>query len=78
MKLDETENLKLKFVSNMQTTTSHIINIQDLSTELAEKITPTQYKWKESNLTKIFIQKIVQLIENIQTQHRRMPTKTTR
>ena len=44
MKLDETENFKLKFVSNMQTTTSHIINIQDLGTELAEKITPTQYK----------------------------------
>ena len=39
IKLEETENLKLKYVSNIQTTTSHINNINDSDTDLSEKIT---------------------------------------
>ena len=39
MKLDETKNLKLPFVNNIQTTTSQINKIHDSDTELAEKIT---------------------------------------
>ena len=38
MKLEETENLKLQFVNNIQTTTSQINNINDSDTELFEKI----------------------------------------
>ena len=39
MKLEKTENLKLKYVNNTQTTISHINNINDSDTELSEKIT---------------------------------------
>ena len=39
IKLEETENLKLKYVSNIQTTTSHTNNINDSDTDLSEKIT---------------------------------------
>ena len=39
MKLEETENLKLQYVNNIQTTTSHVKNIHDSDTELSEKIT---------------------------------------
>ena len=39
MKLEETENIKLQFVNNIQTTTSQINHIHDSDTELAEKIT---------------------------------------
>ena len=39
MKLEETENLKLQKVNNIQTTTSQINNINDSDTELSEKIT---------------------------------------
>ena len=39
MKLEETENLKLQYVNNIQTTTSQINNINDSDTELSEKIT---------------------------------------
>ena len=39
MKIEETENLKLQYVSNIQTTTSQIYNINDSDTELFEKIT---------------------------------------
>ena len=38
-KLEETENLKLQFVNNIQTTTSQNNNIKDSDNELAEKIT---------------------------------------
>ena len=37
MKLEETENLKLQNVNNIQTTTSQIKNINDSDTELSEK-----------------------------------------
>ena len=36
MKLEETENLKLQYVNNIQTTTSHINNINDSDTDLSE------------------------------------------
>ena len=39
MKLEETENLKLQYVNNIQTTTAHINNIHDSDTDLSEKIT---------------------------------------
>ena len=39
MKLEETENLKLQYVNNIQTTTSQINNINDSDTELSENIT---------------------------------------
>ena len=39
MKLEETENLKLQYVNNIQTTTSHINKNNDSDTDLSEKIT---------------------------------------
>ena len=39
MKLEETENLKLQYLNNIQTNTSQINNIHDSDTQLAEKIT---------------------------------------
>ena len=39
IKLEETENLKLQYVNNIQTTTSQINNVHDFDTELSEKIT---------------------------------------
>ena len=39
MTLEETENLKLQYANNIQTTTSQIYNINDSDTELSEKIT---------------------------------------
>ena len=39
MKLEETENLKLQYVNNIQTTTSQINHINDSDTDLSENIT---------------------------------------
>ena len=39
MKLEETENLKLQYVNNIQTTTSQINHIHDSDSELSDKIT---------------------------------------
>ena len=39
MKWEETENLKLQYVNNIQSTTSRIKKFHDSHTELAEKIT---------------------------------------
>ena len=39
MKLEETENLKLQYVNNVQTTTTQINNIHKSDTDLSEKIT---------------------------------------
>ena len=39
MKLEKTENLKLQYVNNIQTTTSQINNVHDSDTEISEKIT---------------------------------------
>ena len=39
MELEETENLKLQYVNNIQTTTSQINNINDSDTALSKKIT---------------------------------------
>ena len=38
MKLEETENLKLQYVNNIQSTTLQISNIHGSDTELSEKI----------------------------------------
>ena len=40
MKLKEPENLKSQYVFNIQTTTSHINNINDSDTDLSENKTP--------------------------------------
>ena len=39
MKLEETENLKLKYVNRNETNTTHINIIQESETDLIEKIT---------------------------------------
>ena len=39
MVIEETENLKLQYVNNIQTTTSHINTINDSDADLSEKIT---------------------------------------
>ena len=39
MKLEKTENLKLQYVNNIQTTTTQINNIHNSDTDLSEKIT---------------------------------------
>ena len=38
IKIEETENLKLQFVNNIQTTTSQINKYNDSDTDLSEKI----------------------------------------
>ena len=39
IKLEETENHKLKYINEIQTNTTHINNIQDSDVDLSEKIT---------------------------------------
>ena len=39
MKLEETENLNLQYVSRIETKTTHINNIQESDVDLSEKIT---------------------------------------
>ena len=39
MKLEETENLKLQNLNNVQTTTTQNNNIQDSDTDLSDEIT---------------------------------------
>ena len=39
MKLEKTENLKLQYVSRLETNTTHINSIQDSDVDLSEKIT---------------------------------------
>ena len=39
MKLEETENLKVRYVGNIQTKTSQLSSIKDSDNELPEKIT---------------------------------------
>ena len=39
MKLEETENLKLQYVHNIQTTTTQVNNVHNSDTDLSEKIT---------------------------------------
>ena len=41
MKLEETENLKLQYVNNIQTITSHINKIHDSDSDLSKQITET-------------------------------------
>ena len=73
MKLEETENLKLQNVSNIQTTTSQINHIHNSDTELSETYTRETQFLKVNNHPKN-----VQLLPKIRTQHCRMQTKTTR
>ena len=48
MKLEETENPKLKYVNNFQTTTTQIKNILNSDTVLSEKITETLNLYKKN------------------------------
>ena len=76
MKLEETENLKLQYVNNMQTTTSQINNINDTDTELSEKITKI-LNFYEKNPNFKGKTSFKKLMPTIRTQHYRMQTKTT-
>ena len=62
MKLEETENLILKYVNKVQATTSKINNIHDSDTDLAEKLLQKlNFYEKNPNFQekKTIIQKIV-------------------
>ena len=48
MKLEETENLKLQYVNNFQTTTTQIKNILNSDTVLSEKITEILNLYKKN------------------------------
>ena len=80
MKLEETENLKLQYVNNIQTTTSQINNIHDSDTELSEKINEilNTYEKNQNFKGKPSFKKMVQFLLKIPTDHCRMQTKTTR
>ena len=75
MKLEETENLKLQYVYNIQTTTSQINNINDSDTELSEKITEILNIYEKTQILKAnhYSKNGVGW-----TQHCRMQAKTTR
>ena len=46
MKVEETENLKLQYIENCQTTTSNITHVEDSDNELAEKSEKLKKKTK--------------------------------
>ena len=48
MKLEETENLKLQYINTIQTTNSHINNINDFDTDISEKITKSSKIYKKN------------------------------
>ena len=48
MKLEETENLKLQYINTIQTTTSHLNNINDSDTDTSEKITESSNIYKKN------------------------------
>ena len=79
MKLEETENLKLQYVNNIQTNTSPINNINESDTDISEKITNILniYEQKPNFKDKPSFQKMVLLLTPIRTQYCRMQTKTT-
>ena len=61
MKLEETENLQLQYVNNIQTTTSHINKINNSDTGLSNKITEILniYEKKSNFQRQTIIQKMV-------------------
>ena len=59
MNLEESENQKLQYVNNFQTTTSQINHIHDSDTELSEKITETLNIYEKNlNFKGFFLPKI--------------------
>ena len=48
MKLEETENLKLKYVNRVETNTTRINNIHDSDVDLTEKITEVLNKYEKN------------------------------
>ena len=50
MNFEKTENLKLQYVNNIQTTTSQMNNIHDSDTELAKKNSNIKYLRAKSKL----------------------------
>ena len=61
MKLEETENIKLQYVNRIETSTTHIDNIQESETDLIEKITETRniYEKHPNFRGKPFLKKLV-------------------
>ena len=60
MKLEETENLKLQYVNNIQTTSSQTKNINDSDTDLVEKVTEMLNIYEEPKFQRqTIIQKMV-------------------
>ena len=53
MKLEETENLKLQFVNNIQTITTQINNINNSDTDLSEKITENLNIYEKTRISKV-------------------------
>ena len=78
MKLGQTENLKLKNVNNIQTTTSKVNHIQDSDTELSEKIIEILNIYeKKTQVLKVKHQlKNGAFLPKIRTQHCQTQTKT--
>ena len=52
MKLEETENLKLQYFNNIQTTTAQRNNIHDSDIDLTEKITEILNKYEKNPIFK--------------------------
>ena len=71
MILEETENLKLQYVNNIQTTTAQIISIHDSDTDLSEKTSEILIinEKKTQILKENHLSKMVQLLPKIRTQH---------
>ena len=53
MKLEETENFKLQYVNNIQTTTTQIYNIHNSDTELSKKITEFLNIYEKNPILKV-------------------------
>ena len=71
MTLEETKNLNLHYVKNIQTITSQVINLHDSDAKISEKITEILniYKINPSFKSKTIIQKMAQFLSKIRTQH---------
>ena len=54
MKLEETENLKLQFVNNIQTITTQINHIHNSDTDLSEKITENLNIYEKTRISKVY------------------------
>ena len=53
MKLEETENLKLQYANNIQTTTTQIKKIRNSDTDLSKKITKVLNIYEKTQILKV-------------------------